>query len=152
MAWTSEQGEKAVTISALVTGGMYAYRYYTEKPSGAESTETKGAVEAYKAAYGWGPVLPLHKWVPAMGITYLVLSILASASPQIGGDGAILVGTGAFFGNALALKKDLNGEKSSKVAKPGNAAAEKEQPELKESLAGQKEENHPPVSSNVSVG
>jgi hypothetical protein len=118
------QAENAVVISALITGGVYAYRYFTEGPStstGKESLEEKGYIAKYKAFYGFGPVLPLHVWIPAAGITYLGLSILAAGSPQVGGSASVLVGAGAFLGNAKAIFADVG--KTTKPTEPTTNSA-----------------------------
>lgn len=126
-----QQAENAVVISALVTAGTYGYRYFTEGES--EPLLNKNAVQSYKNFYGWGPVLPLGTWIPAFGVTFLALSIMAAASPQVGGTASVLVGTGAFFGNARAVIKDLAGTKSTKA--PGGSGMTKVEPL----------ENHPPA-------
>jgi|HubBroStandDraft_4_1064222.scaffolds.fasta_scaffold09567_8 hypothetical protein len=137
MAMSQSQAENAVVISALVTGGLYGYRYFTEGPStstGKESLAEKGYITKYKAFYGFGPVLPLHSWIPAAGITYLGLSILAAASPQVGGSASVLVGAGAFLGNAKAVFADVG--KTTKPAAATTTATPTAAPG-----------NHPPVST-----
>jgi hypothetical protein len=136
MSMSQSQAENAVVISALITGGVYGYRYFTEGPSvstGKQSLEEKDYIAKYKAFYGFGPVLPLHVWIPAAGITYLGLSILATASPQVGGAASILVGAGAFLGNVKAVIADVG-----KTTKPATAATN-----TSPSTRGG---NHPPVA------
>ena len=144
MSAGSGQAENAVTISALVTGGMYAYRYFTEGPSKASELAKEGYVAKYKAFYGSGVVLPLGQWMPAAAITYFVLAVLAEASPQIGTSAAVLVGVGSFTGNVLAVKKDVGKETKAagKETKPATGSTPLEtslQP-----LQGTVSENHPP--------
>jgi hypothetical protein len=116
-----QQAENAVVISALVTAGMYGYRYFSEGESNAAELAKQGYIQKYKDFYGFGPVLPLGTWIPAFGVTYLALSIMAAASPQVGGTASVLVGTGAFFGNAKAVIKDLGvtTPKAAKTTTPG---------------------------------
>lgn len=107
---TSQQGQNAITISALVTGGLYAYRYLAEGESG-HAAVSKHIAETTARAFGSGPVLPLGQWVPAFGVTFLGLALLGAASPSVGGAAAVLVGTGAVLGNGVAVMRDLNANK-----------------------------------------
>lgn len=140
MSASPGQAENAVTISALVTGGMYAYRYFTEGPSKASELSKEGYIEKYKAFYGSGVVLPLGQWIPAAAITYFVLAVMAEASPQIGASAAVLVGAGSFTGNFLAVKRDVGKEtKSGGKETKLPSGFEGEQP-----LESTVKENHPP--------
>lgn len=99
---TKEQAQTAITASALVVGGIYAYRKLIEPAVGA--APSKGAV---KDAVGLGPVPPIGRFVTGWGVTFLVLSLVASVSPGLGGSMALLVATGDILGNGAALAGDI---------------------------------------------
>jgi hypothetical protein len=122
-----EQAENAVTLSALVTGGIFAYRKAVEpgiKSAGVRRAEGKGGVASqnlikdYKSLFGAAPPIEWGQWLKAAGVLYISLSIIAAASPEIGGYMAILVGTSAVIGNGIAVTNDLKAE-------PGESTAER---------------------------
>jgi hypothetical protein len=142
MAFTQSSAEQAVSISFLVTGGMYAYRYFKEGPG----EHGNGFVEGIERAGGKQPLLTPGAWIPNAGIAYLGLSILAAASPQIGGPAAILVGTGAFIGNARAVFGGVN-ETTQKAA--ANITRQNKEAEASAN-ASSKTSNHPPTHHKAS--
>jgi hypothetical protein len=82
-----QQAQTAVSVSAVLVAGMYAYRKLTEsKPSSSTG-----------------------HFVIGYGFTFLTLSVLAQAAPALGGMFAVLVATGDVLVNGQALFKDLNG-------------------------------------------
>jgi hypothetical protein len=135
---TKEGAETAVTTSALVVAGMYTYRKLTEKAENVSGSEAKRKPgEIVKGLVGTGQLLPVGAWVTGAGITFIVLSILAAASPDLGGYSAILVATGTTLGNGLAVTQDItHSEKASEVAQ----AAQSAQPAQKTASL-----NHPPI-------
>lgn len=105
----TEQGaEKAITVSALIVAAVYAYRKMTE-PQGGQVASSRIAQLA-----GKGAPPPFGVFVTAWGFTFLVLSVVAAASPGLGGSMAILVATGDLLSNGTAIAKDVN----TKVAPP----------------------------------
>lgn len=93
--------ERWVVISAALVAGIYGYRRITE-PVAAPTAGGK-----VKAAIGLGNPLPLGAFVTAWGFTYLVVSILASANPGLGGSFAMLIATGDFLTNATSVLGDV---------------------------------------------
>lgn len=140
---TTAQGETAVTTSALVVTGLYAYRKATETITKAPATGTaKTGVKSYvEGPLGIGELEPLGQWATGMGLTFILLSIATSVNATFGGSFAILVAVGAVLGNGQAVLKDLGhglNAAGSSTAKPAGAG-EARQP--LEPLAS----NHPPV-------
>jgi hypothetical protein len=83
---TADGAKSAVTISAVVVGGTFAYRKITS-PAGTPTTS--------------------HFLLGFM-VVYITLSILADAAPEIGGMGAALVAVGDLLTNGTAITNDLN--------------------------------------------
>lgn len=106
-----QSAEKAVTISALIVAGVYIYRRLTEGTGPAT-----GSKLAQLAGQGSPP--PAGVFITAWGITYLVISILASASPGFGGSFAILVATGDLLSNTQQVANDINQKVKPPPAKP----------------------------------
>jgi hypothetical protein len=139
------QGETAVTTSALVVTGLYAYRKATEgetKPPTPGKT-SKGVKSYAEAPLGLGELAPLGEWATGMGFTFILLSIVTSVNPGFGGSFAILVATGAVLTNGKAVLKDLAGGLNS-VGTKGTPASTVEKPEAKQPLEPL-QSNHPPV-------
>lgn len=109
----SKQGaERAVVISALVVFGMYFYRVITE----GQSKQQGGVAQLL----GIGAPANIGRFVTGWGFAYLVLAILAEASPPFGGSLAILVAAGDFLTNGSDLFQQLTGQLS-KPYKPSAA-------------------------------
>jgi hypothetical protein len=100
-----QQAETAITLSLLVTGGLYTYRKLTE-PEVGEGT-SPAIAEQYKSVFGAAPLIGWAEWIKAAGVLYIGLAIIGAASPTIGGTAAILVGATAAFGNWEAVQTDL---------------------------------------------
>lgn len=107
------QGETAVTTSALILAGLYAYRKTTETitktPSHHnEGAPLKGGLKKYvETPLGIGELAPLGEWATGMGFTFILLSVMTSVNATFGGSFAILIGVGAVLGNGQAVLKDL---------------------------------------------
>jgi hypothetical protein len=151
---TPAQGETAVTTSALVVTGLYAYRKATETitkaPSGHNvGAPLKGGLKGYvEAPLGLGELAPLGEWATGMGVTFIFLSIAASVNSTFGGSFAILVAVGAVLTNGQAVLQDIgHGLGSSTTPSKGTAAPEK--PEGRKAREGMEPllvaSNHPPV-------
>jgi Na+/phosphate symporter len=85
---TSEQAQSAVTLSAFLVAAIFAYRKLTEAPNVSIVPQT-------------------GHFVIGFGFTFVTLSLLAQAAPQLGGMMAVLVATGDLLANGLPLIKDL---------------------------------------------
>lgn len=118
-----QQAESAITLSLLVTGGLYAYRKITEPGLSAnEANKTvkgKKLAADYKAVFGAGPPIEWGQWLKAAGSLYIGLAILGAASPTVGGVSSILVGITAATGNLIAVQEDLkrSGAETSQASK-----------------------------------
>lgn len=100
---TREGAETAITGSALVVIGIYTFRRISEPDT---ATLRKGAVASQLA--GVGKPIPLGQFAVGWGFTFLVVSLLAQASPKLGGTFAILVATGAVLGNGQSVLGDVS--------------------------------------------
>jgi hypothetical protein len=108
------QGETAVTTSALICTGLYAYRKTTEKITGAPTLSknggaplAKGLKPSVEGVLGVGELLPLGQWATGMALTFIGLSIATSVNPKFGGSFAVLVAVGAILGNGNAALSDV---------------------------------------------
>lgn len=140
---TEAQAQTAVTTSALVVGGMYAYRKLTEQltrtPSPTGKITPKGT---FTGVLGVGELLPAGTWVTGAGVTFIALAILTSVNANLGGSMAILVATGAVLGNGQAVLKDVAGGIERPQAKQAQQGAQPG-PEARPLTAG----NHPPTTA-----
>lgn len=91
--------ERWTIISALTVAAIYAYRRLVEPAS-------PGSL---KNVVGSGNPVPLGQFATAWGVTFFVISLLATASPGLGGSFAILVMTGDLLANTGPVTKDING-------------------------------------------
>lgn len=82
-----QQAQSAVTLSAFVVASVFAYRKLTAGSSG--SAPNTG------------------HFVIGFGFTYITLSIIAQAAPELGGMFAVLVAVGDLLANGTALIGDL---------------------------------------------
>jgi hypothetical protein len=102
--------ERWVTISALVVLGVYAYRRVRQPAQ-------PGSL---KNVFGAGAPVPLGQFVTAWGVTYLVIAIMASASPGLGGSFAVLVMTADLLNNMSGLTAAI---KAGETQQPQAASA-----------------------------
>ena len=93
-----DTAERWVTISAMVVAGIYAYRRLIEPTA----TPVTG-----KQLAGLGSPAPLGAFATAWGFTYLVVSVMATAAPGLGGAFAILIATGDLLTNSASLFADV---------------------------------------------
>lgn len=87
---TTQQAQSAVSLSALVVAGVYAYRKLAEKG-------TSGNVTA----------APLSHFVLGFGFTFIGLSLAAQAAPEFGGMFAVLVAAADLLVNGNKIVSDL---------------------------------------------
>lgn len=104
---SSDTAERWVVISALTVIGIYAYRRLIEPVQ-------KGGL---KNIVGIGNPVPLGQFATAWGVTFLILSFIATASPGVGGSLSILVMTGDILANGGQIASDANDHISGKAAK-----------------------------------
>lgn len=104
-----EQSENAIALSALIVGGMFAYRKAVEPNAASFKKEypEPSVIADYKSVFGAAPPIEWAQWVKATGVLFIGVSILGSASPDIGGNLAILIATTAIIGQGLAVAHDL---------------------------------------------
>lgn len=100
---TSQGAEKAITTSALLVAGIYTYRRLTEgagSPSGSKAAQLLGR----------GSPPSVGVFITAWGTAYLVMAIMAQASPGLGGSFAILTAAADILSNGQQLAADINGK------------------------------------------
>lgn len=116
----TEQSENAITVSALVVTGIFAYRRAVEPVPNFNRLvmEGKGGVRSqnlakdYKSLFGAAPPVEWGQFLKAAGSLYIALSVIGQINPDIGGAAAILIGTSAVIGNGIAVMNDLHGKES----------------------------------------
>lgn len=113
---TKSGAEQTIVVSALIVGGVYAYRTLTE----GTGTATGGRV---KQLAGEGSPPELGVFITAWGTTFLVISMLAAASPSFGGSLALLVATGDLLNNARQVKDDINTKLTAGSPKPASTSS-----------------------------
>jgi hypothetical protein len=95
---SKDTAQRWVVISALIVAGIYAYRRLTEATS---------SPVTLKKLVGIGNPVPLGAFATAWGFTYLVVAIMAEASPGLGGSFAILIATTDILTNASEVLADI---------------------------------------------
>jgi hypothetical protein len=110
---TSGQARDAINGSAIVVAGIYFYRKLVEPdpnaalvgrtPHRQPNTIPAAAVQLI----GVGPLASTGRFVVGFGFTYMVLSLMEGASPDLAGSFALLVALGAVLGNGVAVTKDV---------------------------------------------
>lgn len=93
--------ERWVVISAAIVAGIYAYRRILVGSSSSSSSSSKKGTA--KQLAGIGDPVPVGQFAAAWGFVYLVVAIMASANPGLGGSFAILIATGDTLTNAADL-------------------------------------------------
>jgi hypothetical protein len=118
---TAQGADKAITTSALIVAGIYTYR---------RLTEGSGTASSSKAAQllGRGSPPSIGVFITAWGTAYLIMAIMAQASPGLGGAFAITTAVADVLSNGQQLSKDINGKlgtttKSSSVGAPTSPVA-----------------------------
>ncbi len=91
---TTAQANSAIKVSALIVGGVYLYRRFTE-----------GTASELKASE---TVTPLGRFLVGWGVVFFSLSALAGPFPGVAGELAILLVLGTLLTNGVQISKDLN--------------------------------------------
>ena len=113
---TTQGAEKAITTSALMVAGVYIYRRLTEGSGTATGTKTAQLL-------GQGSPPSVGTFITAWGAAYLIMAIMATASPGLGGGFAILAATGDLLSNGQQIFADINTKLSATKTSPGAALA-----------------------------
>ena len=92
-AVTSESANSTIKAAALVVGGIYVYRRFTE-----------GTAEELKAST---KIAPLGQFILGWGVVFLTLSILADPLPSLAGHTALLLMLASLLANGIEVSKDL---------------------------------------------
>ena len=102
---TSEQAQDAVSLSAFVVASIFAYRKLTSSTSSSAPNTSH--------------------FVIGFGFTFIILSLLAQAAPELGGMLAVLVATGDMLANGNALLGDVQTslKQTATATKPAAAGA-----------------------------
>ena len=101
---TDSQAEKWVVTSALIVAAIYGYRRLTETPGQPPVT--------LKQVAGVGELPPLGAWATAWGFTFLVIALIATASPEVGASFAVLIAVGDLMTNAQSIFADVGQQQS----------------------------------------
>jgi hypothetical protein len=107
MSMSQQTAERWVTISAVTVAGVYVYRRMTE-PTSQPATLPK--------LLGIGELPALGAWATAWGFTFLVVAVMAEASPGLGGGFAILIMTADLMTNASSIFGDVSKQQKSKAS------------------------------------
>lgn len=92
-----DMAERWVVISALVVAGVYAY----QRLAAGGQTQPKASLQSIVGAEK--PPAALGAFVTAWGFTFLTVSILATANPELGAAFAILIMTADLLTNLPAI-------------------------------------------------
>jgi hypothetical protein len=82
-----------IKVAALVVGGTYAFRRFTEGTAEQEKRSRK--------------IAPLGQFVIAWGVVFFALSIMAPAAPSAAGNMALLVMIASLLANGVEVSRDL---------------------------------------------
>ena len=126
---TSGQARDAINGAAIVVAGIYFYRKLIEPtietPAvGGKPRQPKTVAGAAGQVIGVGPLASTGRFVVGFGFTFLVLSLIEGASPDLAGYFALLIALGAVLGNGAEIAADIEGqldEKSRALSKLGIA-------------------------------
>lgn len=91
------QAENVIITSALVVGGAYAYR---------RLIESAGVPVSH-------PLPSFARWATGYGIAFTGVSVIATASPGLGGWLAVLIAAGTLLVQGGQLASDVQGRLSS---------------------------------------
>jgi hypothetical protein len=124
----SSQARDAVNGAALIVAAIYFYRKLIEPATGTSQTRGRAQPQTIPGAaaqiVGVGPLASTGRFVVGFGFTFLVLSLMEGASPELAGSFALLIALGAILGNGVAVTADLKAqlnEKQRTLSKLGSA-------------------------------
>lgn len=121
---TSAQARDAVNGAALVVAGLYFYRKLIE-PAVGGTVGASGGAPAGKSqprtipaaalqVVGVGPLASTGRFIVGFGFTFLCLSLVEGASPDLAGYFAMLIALGAILGNGTAAAEDIRSQLNEK--------------------------------------
>lgn len=129
---TSGQARDAINGAAIVVAGIYFYRKLIEPTTdtsvgvrGKPRQQPKTVSGAAGQIIGVGPLASTGRFVVGFGFTFLVLSLVEGASPDLAGYFAMLIALGAILGNGQEIAADVSSqldEKKRALSKLGVAA------------------------------
>lgn len=93
MRHSAASANQLIKLSALVIGGIYLYRRFTE-----------GTAEELKAST---KIAPLGQFIVAWSVVFLGLSLIVPASPTLAGNMALLVMLASVLSNGVQVSADL---------------------------------------------
>lgn len=99
---TKDGADQAVVVSAVTVAGIYAYRKLIEPA--VPATGKHGIA----SLVGVGAPAPLGRFIVGYGVSFFVISLMATADPNFGGWMAILLMTAALLANGMSLSADVN--------------------------------------------
>lgn len=108
---TVDGANSMIKTSAMVVGGVYLFRRFTEGTAEQEKRSRK--------------LTPLGQFTIAWGVIFFSLSLLAPAAPGTAGNMALLVMVAALLTNGVEVSKDLGAgmQRSAKEQKLAARAA-----------------------------
>lgn len=118
------KAETIVLLSAVAVGGGYLYRRVSEGEPHEERYSRKGS--APFRYLGQGELLPTGRFVTGFGVSFVVISGIASIAPELGASIAGLVAVGSLFFNGQAVARDVQmglGSVKRSPSVPGSAGA-----------------------------
>lgn len=104
---TRAGAESAVVCSALIVGGMYAYRKLTEPAIAAAGGHRQTGSKATKAVGAGSPAVPVGKFMVGFSFAYLCLAFVAVGLPDLAGALAILLALAAVFAQGNDVFNDI---------------------------------------------
>jgi hypothetical protein len=109
------QARDAINGAAIVVGGLYFYRKLIEPQLGSPTAKQPASLPAAAAQIvGVGPLASTGRFVVGFGFTFLALSLVEGASPELAGSFALLIAAGAILGNGLKAAEDLQSQLNEK--------------------------------------
>ena len=107
MSYTAAEAERMVKVSALVVGGVYLFRRFTETSAPAAGLPGGPAGPPAPGARAGEQLVPLGTFVLGWGFLYLSLSAVAASWPGFAGNMAVLVMVASLLANGIQVSKDL---------------------------------------------
>lgn len=115
---SSSASARAIVISALILGGVYAYRWLTGGKSQAHAKISPGPL------VGLGPQVTPEGFLVAWGVIYLSLGLASELAPALAGAFAVLIALSTLIANFLTVSGSVSGLISSKNVAVSNGGPE----------------------------
>ena len=114
---TKASAEQAVTVSALLVGGIWAYRKVIEPATSQAGKNTASSSQLLKVIGAEPTPANAAQFAVGFGFTYMTLATVATFAPDVAGWLAILVAAGDLLINGASVFTDI----SSQVGETGPA-------------------------------